>query len=72
MRADRVTTSFVRSVQLIRRAASGLIEMVGSELGIIVWPAELVAIHDSVRLPNGRMARVEVYDDEEHGARACP
>jgi len=45
-----------------------LIDMAGSELGIIEWPAESVEIGDAVRLPDGEMAPVvEVYDDEEHG-----
>lgn len=45
-----------------------LIDMAGSELGIIAWPAASVAMGDSVRLPDGQMAPVvEVYDDEEHG-----
>ena len=45
-----------------------LIDMAGSELGIIEWPAETVDLGESVRLPDGQMAPVvDVYDDEEHG-----
>jgi hypothetical protein len=45
-----------------------LIDMAGSEIGIIEWPAESVAMGDLVRRPDGQMAPVvEVYDDEEHG-----
>ena len=44
-----------------------LIDMAGSELGIIDWPAESVELGDSVKLPDGRLAPVvDVYDDE-HG-----
>jgi hypothetical protein len=45
-----------------------LIDMAGSELGIIEWPAETVDLGDSVRLPDGQMAPVvDIYDGEEHG-----
>ena len=44
-----------------------LIEAAGSELGIVEWPAESVALGDSLKLPDGRLAPVvDVYDDE-HG-----
>jgi hypothetical protein len=42
-----------------------LIDMAGSELGIIEWPAESVALGDFVKLPDGRLVPVvDVYDDE--------
>ena len=44
-----------------------LIDMAGSELGIIEWPAERVDLGESVPLPDGRAVPVvDVYDDE-HG-----
>jgi hypothetical protein len=42
-----------------------LIDTAGSELGIIDWPAESVALGEAVNLANGRAAPVvDIYDDE--------
>jgi hypothetical protein len=42
-----------------------LIDTAGSEIGLISWAEEEVAIGDTVRLPDGRDAEVlDVYDDE--------
>jgi hypothetical protein len=45
-----------------------LVDMAGSELGIVTHPAPSVEMGEIVHLPDGKATEVvEVYDDEEHG-----
>jgi hypothetical protein len=45
-----------------------IIDLAGSELGIVEDPREQIDMGEQVALPEGGSAEVvEVYDDEEHG-----
>ena len=77
-RAAHLALRSLSALRKVRRVGGSfryrLIDMAGSELGIVEAPSEDVAIGDEIELPDGRLAPVvDIYDDEhgqEGGVRA--